>query len=194
MRMQGRLAAARRRAAQADGYTLSEMIVVLAILLILVTALTQLFMSATKAQVDMDKRFQAQQNGRIALDRMRQEIHCAKGVVGTPTTSSITITLPADCPTNTTGAENPFTWCSVGAGAPYALMRYPGLGCTGTGRKWADNLKTPAVFSPVYTAPAVGSGNLGTIPVDLVIDLTPGDTKQRYELKDEIVLRNTPRA
>jgi prepilin-type N-terminal cleavage/methylation domain-containing protein len=188
--MIGRL---RGRLTESDGFTLSEMIVVMAILGIVLAALTQLFVSASKAQVDMNNRFQAQQNGRIALDRLRQEIHCASGVVGTPTASSVTITLKSYCPTNGTGADGSFTWCTVGASAPYALWRYPGAACSGTGRKWADNLTTAAAFSPVYAAPAVGSGALGTISVDLVVDLTPSDTRQRYELKDNIVLRNTTR-
>lgn len=180
----------RSRLAESGGYTLTEMIVVLAILGIVVAALTQLFVSASRAQVDMNNRFQAQQNGRIALDRLRQEIHCASGVVGTPTTSSVTIALPSYCPTNSTGADSSFTWCTVGAVAPYALWRYQGTGCSGTGRKWADNLTTAAAF-PVYAAPA--AGNLGTLSVDLSVDLTPNDAKQRYELKDDIVLRNTTR-
>jgi hypothetical protein len=43
-----------------------------------------------------------------------------------------------------------------------------------------------------YTAPS--GGNLGTLSVDLPVDLTPSDTKQRYDLKDDIVLRNTARS
>ena len=187
------IARLRSRLTESGGYTLSEMIVVLAILVIVIAALTQLFVSASNAHADMNNRFQAQQNGRIALDRLRREIHCASGVV-VPTTSSVTMTLPSYCPTNDTptpGADSSFTWCTVGAGAPYALWRYTGTACSGAGRKWADKLTTAAAF-PSYTAPA--GGNRGTISVDLVVDLTPSDGKQRYELKDDIVLRNTTRS
>ena len=183
----------RGRLAESGGFTLTEMIVVMAILGVIVAGLTQLFLSGSKAEADMSNRFRAQQNARLALDGLRREIHCASAVVGTPTTSSLTITLPSYCPTNGTGADTSVTWCAVAA-APYALWHYPGGSCSGPGgRKWADNLVTGAVFSPAYTAPALGSGNLGTISVDLPVDLTPGDAKQRYELKDDIVLRNTPR-
>jgi prepilin-type N-terminal cleavage/methylation domain-containing protein len=190
----GMIARLRSRLAESGGFTLTEMIVVMVILGVVLTALTQLFVSGTKAEADMSNRFQAQQNARLALDGLRREIHCANGVV-VPTTISFTLTLPYYCPTNSTvpRVDTSVTWCTVGAGAKYALWRYEGSSCSGTGRKWADNLVTGAVFSPVYATPAVGSGNLGTISVDLPVDLTPSDTKQRYRLQDEIVLRNTPR-
>jgi prepilin-type N-terminal cleavage/methylation domain-containing protein len=190
----------RRRLAESGGYTLSELIVVLAILLVVVAALAQLFSSASNAQNDMSNRFQAQQDARLALEKLRQEIHCASAVTGTPPTSSITITLGAYCPTNKTGATTSFTWCTkdktgtappaVNA-APYALWRYSGGLCSGTGQPWANNLTTGTVFT-TYTAPA--AGNLGTLSIDLPVDLSPSDTKQRYDLKDDIVLRNTPRS
>ena len=115
------------------------MIVVLAILLIVLTALTQLFVSASKAEVDMSRRVEAQQNARLALDMMRREIHCAKEVSWTPPfpTSGVTVTLDAYCPTNSTHADNAtFTWCTIGvrhrgsrSGATAATpAREPGAG------------------------------------------------------------------
>ena len=41
--------------------------------------------------------------------------------------------------------------------------------------------------------PTCGAGLLGTLSVDLPVDLDGADAKQRYRLKDDIVLRNTPR-
>jgi prepilin-type N-terminal cleavage/methylation domain-containing protein len=191
------IARLRARLAESGGYSLSEMLVVLAILGIVLAALVQLFVSASHAQLDMNNRFQAQQNARLALDGLRREIHCASGVVGTPTTTSITITLGTYCPSYTTGAPY-VTWCTTATSgvAPYTLWRYAGATptpptCGGTGyRQWAENLTIGTVF-PTYTA--AGGGNLGSLSVDLPVDLTPGDTKQLYELKDSIVLRNTAR-
>ena len=80
MRLRRCAAAARRRLAAEHGYSLSEMLVVLAILGIVLAALTQLFVSASTAQVDMTRRFEAQQNMRLALDKLRREIHCASAV------------------------------------------------------------------------------------------------------------------
>jgi prepilin-type N-terminal cleavage/methylation domain-containing protein len=265
MLSRGRLTAVWRRVAASDGYSLSEMLVVMAILLIVVTALTQLFVSGSNAEADMSKRVQAQQDARLALDKLRREIHCASTVTNTPPpsppalttpTSSITIALGGYCPTNTTGAATTVTWCTVGASAPFELWRYNGSTCSGSGQRWAYYLTTNQVFtaysgvamsstpwvaSTAYTAgqlvrptntatspyrfrvTAAGTSaaseptwpatlnatvtngsvtfqnvgtidfSLGKLSVNLPVDLTPGDTKQRYTLNDDIVLRNTPR-
>ena len=66
------------------GYTLVELLVVLAIFTTVVTALVSLFTSGAKAELDMNRRFEAQQNARLALDRMRRELHCASGITATP--------------------------------------------------------------------------------------------------------------
>jgi prepilin-type N-terminal cleavage/methylation domain-containing protein len=193
------IARLRGRLAESGGYSLSEMIVVLAILGIVLAALVQLFVSGSNAQADMTNRFQAQQNARLALDGLRREIHCASEVAGTsPDTwiTSITIKLGAYCPSYTTG--QPYvTWCTKDTSGtfPYTLWRYTSATlptpptCPGTGRKWVGSLTTGTVFK-TNTAQV---GELGSISVDLPVDLTPGDAKQRYELKDDIVLRNTAR-
>src|SRR4051794_37819154 len=110
------LVCARRRArlaAQAqDGFTLAEMLVVLAILGVVVAGLAALFTSGLHAQTDQTNRAQAQQDGRLALDKLRREIRCATGLStasGYPA-SSITITLGTWCPT-TGGAGATVTWC-----------------------------------------------------------------------------------
>jgi prepilin-type N-terminal cleavage/methylation domain-containing protein len=193
-------AATRRRLAAEHGYSLSEMLVVLAIIGIVLTALTQLFVSASTAQVDMTKRFEAQQDMRLALDKLRREIHCASGITAAPMpTSSIILSLGSYCPTNGTGAAAQITWCTKdkngnappGAGAPYSLWRYSGTTCSGTGRKWANYLTIHQIFTG-WIAP--GGGSLGKLSVNLPVDLTPNDAKQRYVLDDDIVLRNTPRS
>jgi prepilin-type N-terminal cleavage/methylation domain-containing protein len=224
MRLRRYAAAAGRRLAAEDGYSLIELIVVLAILLIIVTALTQLFVSASTAQVDMTRRFEAQQDMRLALDKLRREIHCASDATannGAPlvaTTanpaSAVRFALPGYCPTNPTPDLTPntvyVTWCTApvaGSSDRYKLWRYvttnvatgPTTFVTSCGstvtdtskQQWGDYLRLGPVFAP-YTA--ASGGNLGTLGVNLDVDLTPGDAKQRYVLKDDIVLRNTLRS
>jgi prepilin-type N-terminal cleavage/methylation domain-containing protein len=193
------IAPLRGRLAESDGYTLSEMIVVMAILLVVVAALAQLFVSASKAQQDMSNRFQAQQNSRLALDKLRREIHCASAVTSTDPggwpSNAIKITLGSYCPTG----SGDVMWCaraSSTAGA-WALFRIsPASGtCTG-GIKWADYLSNLSVPSgKIFSHSPPASGSLETIGVDLPVDLTPlPDKKQQYDLKDDIVLRNATRA
>jgi prepilin-type N-terminal cleavage/methylation domain-containing protein len=200
MRLRRCAAAARRRLGAEHGYSLTEMLVVLAILGIVLGALTQLFISGSTAQVDMTRRFEAQQNMRLALDKLRREIHCGSGVTAPVLpTSSITISLGSYCPSNGTGAAAQITWCTKdkngnappGVGAPYSLWRYSGSTCSGTGRKSADYLTVHQIFT-AYAAPV--GGNLGTLSVNLPVDLDPNDAKQRYVLQDDIVLRNSPRS
>jgi prepilin-type N-terminal cleavage/methylation domain-containing protein len=202
MRLHRHAAAAGRRLASERGYSLSEMLVVLVIIGVVVGALTQLFVSASTAQVDMTRRFEAQQDMRLALDKLRREIHCAKEVTVAPPTSSIVISLGSYCPTNTTGAVVPVTWftkdkngaltnpASPTANPPYSLWRHCSSPCTAPDRKEADFLMTGEVFAG-YVAPAGGS--LEKLSVYLPVDVKPADAKQRYILKDDIVLRNTPR-
>jgi len=193
MRILRYAAAAGRRLASERGYSLSEMLVVLAVIGIVLGALTQLFVSASTAQVDVTRRFEAQQEMRLALDKLRREIHCAKEVTVAPPSSSVVISLGSYCPTNATGGATDVTWCTTGSGARFALMRHVGRGvpCEASGgRKEADYLTTGQVFTG-YIPPAGGS--LGKLSVELPVDVKPSDAKQRYVLKDDIVLRNTPR-
>ena len=151
----------RGRLAESGGFTLSEMVVVLAILGIVLAALVQLFVSASNAQVDMSKRVDAQQNARVALDKLRREIHCARTVSGTVPGNSITITLGSYCPTNTSGADQTVTWCATGSSAPFALRRSTAT-CDATSRKWADYLTTAQVFAAYSPSKVSTAWSAGT--------------------------------
>ena len=129
------IARLRGRLAESGGYTLTEMLVVLAILGIVLAALVQLFVSASNAQVDMNNRFQAQQNARLALDGLRREIHCASAVppdtagdvASRATSITITLRLATYCPTNTTACTGDVTWCTKddGRGDSHYRAREP---------------------------------------------------------------------
>jgi type II secretory pathway pseudopilin PulG len=198
MRLRRYAAAAGRRLAAEGGYTLTELFVVLVIISIVVTSLVALFVSASNAQVDLTRRFEAQQDMRVALDKLRREIHCASTVTGTPPTPSIDITLGAYCPTNKTGGVTTVSWCTrdetgnppPGAGAPYSLRRYSGPSCTGTFRKEGGYLTIYDVFKDFPTPPA---GQLRTLSVELPVDVNLADARQSYTLKDDIALRNATR-
>lgn len=170
----------RLRAAGEGGFTLVELVAVMIILLVVLTALTTAFVSATRAELDMNNRFQAQQQARLGVDRMRREIHCASAVTLT-SSSSITATLPAACPT-AGGVELQVTYSVAEiAESRYQLQR--------AGETVADYVTTAAVFS--YVDPSATS--LGKLRVDLPVDLRPGDAVPAWRLTSDIVLRNTAR-
>ena len=66
-----------RRLGREGGYTLIELLLVCAILGTVLASLSVLFVSASGSQIDMNRRFRAQQDARVAVDKMRREIHCA---------------------------------------------------------------------------------------------------------------------
>ena len=83
-----------------SGHTLVELLAVMIIMGIVLTALTTLFVSGAKAELETNKRFQAQSQARIAVDRLRREIHCASAISVGGGGASVVVTLPAHCPTS----------------------------------------------------------------------------------------------
>ncbi len=78
--MASRLKRIRTSLARQDGYSMVEFLVVMVILSIVVGSITTVFVSASKAELDMNRRFQAQQQARLSVDKLRREIHCATAV------------------------------------------------------------------------------------------------------------------
>jgi len=179
------------RLAGSGGFTLPEMLVVLAILGVVIGGLTQLFVAANNTTADVTSRFQAQQQGRLALDGLRRELHCASAI--SPTTgfpvTSITITLGSYCPSAPSGGGS-VTWCTAGSGMRYALSRYVGTACSGTGAQKADYLTTNLVFKALTLQ---GGGLKARLSIDLPVDTNLSRAGGLYDLKDDIVLRNTSR-
>jgi prepilin-type N-terminal cleavage/methylation domain-containing protein len=166
------------------GYTLVEMLTVLVIFGTLMSALMTLFVQATNAETDMNNRYRAQQNARLALDKLRREAHCATAVT-TASQSSVTLSLPSYC------GNGSVTWCTASLGASrYGLYRKAGTSCDATGVRYADYLTSANVF-PSYTAQSTTA--LATLKVDFPVNVKPARTVDTYELKDDIVLRNSTR-
>ncbi|MGB2875570.1 MAG: type II secretion system protein [Gaiellaceae bacterium] len=178
------------------GYSLVEMLIVLVIMGIVMSGLTTVFVQASNAEMDMNNRFQAQQTARLALDKMRREVHC--GSIATPagSSSSVTLTLPSYCKTG----SGSVTWCTRNVATNrYALYRILGSSCTG-GVKWADYL-APTSTAPacsvalcIFTYTAQSPSSLAKLHVDFPINIKPSKTVELYELVDDIVLRNSSRS
>ena len=100
-------------AAKEEGYTLVELLVVMVILGTVLAGLTTVFVGGSNAEIRLNQRFQAQQQARLALDRIRTDIHCASAAqaqtIGTYTGS---IKL-AETSCYTYAATPTVSWCPV---------------------------------------------------------------------------------
>ena len=171
------------------GYSLMELLVSMSILGAVMTSVSVLLVSATNAEVDMNRRFQAQTQARLGLDLMRREVHCAMSVSPVGASASVTLTIPATCPTS--GGNTAITWCTVANGTNrWGLWRYPGASCSGTGKRYADYLTASSIFT--YTAQTVDK--LAFLNVRLPVNVKPTQPRFLYNLEDDIVLRNSTRS
>jgi|GEM_PF-948884 prepilin-type N-terminal cleavage/methylation domain-containing protein len=202
----------RARAAAEGGFTLVELIVTLAILLIVVASLSSVLVSATKTEVDANNRFQAQVQARSGLAQLTRELHCAKSVTVTNTAgtsllagssgSRIAATLPSTC--TTSGGVTLFvTWCTSASTlntSDWALYRVTSTSsaplCSASGKiKWADYLTTSTPFCLPSTSAACGgvlrpSGSLPMLHITMPVNLKGPGAIESYNVVDDIALRN----
>jgi len=193
------------------GYSLIELLVVMVILSLVVGGIASLFVSGMNSEADQNRRFQAQQDGRLALDKLRREIH-AGCTISTPNTyntavSSVTIYFSTD---NCVSGTHTVTWCTSGGSGRFGLYRIVATSCTGATAKYADYLTSGTIFtylppnSHLVTSSSVGMGTGASyiltqdgafsaprLHVDLTVNRT-GATHS-YRLVDDIAFRNGPR-
>jgi len=170
-----------------SGFTLIELVTVMAMMLIVMAAVTEAMIAANKTEEDLNRRFGSQVNARIALDQLRREIHCASAVTPSGSSATITITLGSRCPT--AGAGTTVSWCTSGSGSRYGLYRLVGSTCSASGRKAVDYLTAATVFS---FAPQ-STSSLAVLSVTLPVNTNPASGLPDYRLADDIVLRNSSR-
>lgn len=150
------------RARGESGFSLPELLITMAILLLVMTALTSVLVTASKKELDANRRFQVQVQTRAGFDQLRRELHCASAVTTTGPASlnpgtaygTITATLASTCPT-TGGTALYATWMACPsslATGDYALYRATSSTttqptCSSSGKvKWADYITTSTPF------------------------------------------------
>jgi prepilin-type N-terminal cleavage/methylation domain-containing protein len=184
-----------RRLRGERGYSLVEMITVMAIMGVVFAGLTDVFTSASKADTDMQNRFTAQQNTRLALDKLRRDIHCAYDVSpNSPnpwTSNQSTLTLKI---TSCSGGD--VTWCTAqmsGSTTRWSLYRQANSDtCSSSaGTKVGDYLTTSTPFTGY--SHVTGCGCLASITVTLPVGVNRVTTTGIYQLTDTIYLRNSTR-
>lgn len=168
------------------GTTIIEMLTVMLIMSIVFAGITSVFVAGSKAQVDQGNRFQAQVATRLALDKIRRDIHCANDV--TPyATDAVTLKISAGC-----GGD--ISWCTAAVSGftnRYRLYRQAGATCSSaTGVRLADYLTSGNVF-PGF-AHTTGCLCLASLQVDFAVSVK-GTSIGAYELQDTIFLRNSSR-
>jgi prepilin-type N-terminal cleavage/methylation domain-containing protein len=188
-------------AAKEEGYTLVELLVVMLILGTVLAGLTTVFVGGSNAEIRLNRRFQAQQQARLALDRIRTDIHCASAAqqqtIGTYTGSLKLAETSCYAYTASVPPTPTVSWCPVSVTATrYQLYRSTATSniCTSSDATRvliADYLTTSSVF----TTAAIPQNSLQTVGIDFKVSAnTKTSTLDVYELTDSIVVGNyTPR-
>ena len=184
-----------RRLPAEGGYTLVELLVVMVLMGIVLGALTTLWVSGSNTELRLNRQFQAQQAGRLAVDRIRTDIHCANAAEAKTIGAYPGVKLAF--PTGGCSAST-VSWCVVPSTAMtgrYALWRSTATSniCTSSDASRlfvADDLTTS---SGVFSTPALVNNGLETVAVDFRVSANPNANADVYELKDAIVVRNSTR-
>jgi prepilin-type N-terminal cleavage/methylation domain-containing protein len=171
----------RRLRSRQEGYSLIEMVMVMAILSFILAGITTVFVEGTRAELHASNRVQAQLQASSALDRLRRDVHCSSSA----TVSGGTLTL-SGCASGTR------YWCTVTStskATEFALYRSTTSPCDSSGKFYADYLTGSTPFS--YTDHSTSS--LAKVHVDLTVNINPATAVDSYELTDDIYLRNSTR-
>ena len=173
------------------GYTMVEMLVVMAILGVVMAGLTTIFVSGSHAEVDINRRFQAQQQARLALDKIRVDLHCASAAEIDSTYGYLKV---AEDNCSTTHV----TWCAMTS--PTMTGRYGLYRTTDVTATRCTASDTSKVMIADYLTRNTGlwsfnapDGMLEVISVDFPISASPTAGRDVYELKDILVARNSAR-
>ena len=212
----------RARAHDESGYTLFELLTVLVVMGLVLAGVTTSFAAGLNAESGTIRRAQAQQNARLALDRMRIDIHCASGAPAPQENpyGGFTLTLtesPNICPAVTTSSSG-VQWCTIpysGSTTHWQLFRFLGTqlsdcGGGGVSTLLVDYITRPAGGWPSNsgtsptpsdwdgdlwpTVPSCPTGSLPVVSVSMTVNVDPDTHPERaYNLTDTIALRNSLR-
>ena len=179
-----------RRTRSEHGFSLIELLAVMAILSFVLLGITSLYVSGVRTQANLTASFKAQTALHVGLNKMRTDVHQACSETAQSATSVTLSEPPCD-------GTKMVTWCTTGSGSAYSLYRVAGSTCTG-GVDFADYLTGGSVFSYLgpnvtNTTPTTGSNALPRIHVDAILNATPANAATKYRVIDDLVFRNGPR-
>jgi prepilin-type N-terminal cleavage/methylation domain-containing protein len=173
------------------GYTLVEMLVVMSILSVVMAGLTTVFVGGSHAELDLNRRFQAQQQARLAVDKIKVDLHCASAAEVDATYGYLKI-AEDNC------SSTHVTYCAEAS--PTMTGRYALYRTTDTTTARCTSSDTQDVLVADYLTKNMGlwsfsapDGLLEMISIDFPISVNPTATRDVYELKDTLVARNSVR-
>jgi type II secretory pathway pseudopilin PulG len=173
-----------------SGYSVVELLTAMSILAIILGGLVSVFVAGSNADADLNRRYQSQTDARVAMDKLRREVHRACNLASGYTSTTVTFYFPnssGQCVQDT----QTVTWCATGSGSRYALYRIQAASCAGAAARFADFLTSSAVFS--FTNGDSTTHALGRLRVDLNFNRTPTKTVNAYHIIDDIAFRNFTR-
>lgn len=185
--------------------TLIELLTTMTVLALVMTGILVMFVSGLRATDDMNTRFQAQQNARLSLSALRNEIGSAcsvtvGAVTGETAGSQVTLVLPSTS-TPTAGANSctsgttTVIWCAASASlaAPYGLYRSTAATCSSTsGVQRAGSLKCAgtATGCTAVFAKTTSSTTRPAVTVTFPVEANLTNNHGLYTLSDTITARN----
>jgi prepilin-type N-terminal cleavage/methylation domain-containing protein len=174
-----------RRLSKESGYSLVELLTVMAIMSFITGGITTLFVRGSNAEIDMNRRFVAQQEARVALDKLRRDGHCSSRAVKPTSTTLVVLNDPCQ-------SGGVVSWCTIASGSVYKLYRSTVSTCTTVnGIVYAENLVNPT--GAVFTYVQQSTSKLANLHVDLQSNLKPAMAMETYHLAGDVVFRNSTR-
>lgn len=164
-----------------SGITLIELVITMFIFGLVATGLTNILISGTRASSDASGRVAGQGSIQTAVSRLEYELRCASGATVSADQTSVTLSLPSECPHTSTGD---YTWCVSGT----LLTRTPGDSCTATGQVFATDVTSAAPFTLV-----TATGDLPRLQLDLSVN-SGGVNNDTVSISEVVTLRNAARS
>jgi hypothetical protein len=161
----------------------------MSILSIVLGGLVSVFVAGSNADANLNRRYQAQTDARIAMDKLRREVHRSCDVATGASATAITFYFPSG--SGCVGDASSVSWCVTGSASRFTLYRIQAQSCTGATAKYADYLISSSVFTVI--AGDATNHALSRLHVDLNINRTPTKTVNAYHLADDIAFRNFTR-
>jgi prepilin-type N-terminal cleavage/methylation domain-containing protein len=177
------------------GFSLIELLVVMSILGIVLGGLNVMIINGSSAELTLNRRVQAQQQARAALDKIRSDVHCASAAQAQTisTYSGLKLAVGSCSPSTPT-----ISWCAVPVtSGRFQLYRSTsttsGVICTAgdtTRSLVADNLTSTAAL---FATPTIAQFALQSVSVAFKVSVNSTVSRDVYRLTDSIVAQNSQR-